>query len=1262
MANIKGITIEIGGNTTKLVAALRDVDKQVKGTQTELKEVDKLLKLDPGNTELLTQKQKLLADAIQGTKEKLEKEKIALEQLKNADQNETTKKQQENLKREIEKTTQELKKLEGQYKEFGSVAGKQLQVAGSKMQAAGKAITGVGYSFAPVSTAATAATVGIAKTAMDFESQMSKVKAISGATGEDFEKLKVKAREMGAKTAFSATEAGQAFEYMAMAGWKTEEMLNGIEGIMNLAAASGESLGSTSDIVTDALSAFGMKAKDSGRFADILTAAANNANTNVSMLGESFKYIASTAGAFNYSAEDVAIALGIMANAGIKGSQAGTTLNAALVNLIKPSEEQATAMAKLGLITTDTIKKIDFSKVEKASNKVKAATLNVNTAQAKYDEVLKKFPVSSSQAIAAHNKLEKAKLSLKNAEIDLRKAEQGKTETILGQNKLMADASGKTLNFRSVMDTLRATLGQTNIEIFDAEGNIKDYDGVMASAEKSGLNLTQMQVLQNAAIVFGKRSLPGMLALINASEEDYQKLAKAIDNSTYTLSNMNDRLLDSGIAWEKYTNIDDIKTYQDFIDKITSTIKTGIEEAGGDADKLNAVLQRVMKEYGLTAEDAQLVMKTVQESMSGTQGAASKTAETMLDNFKGRLTILKSTMQELALQLSEHLMPVLEDVVAYIKSWVEWFQNLDDSTKKTIVEVLLAFAALSPVLIIIGKVVTAIGSITTALGGLLTFVKSKVITEAVKAHLLGLKTYVTTTIFPAIKTAVSQFITYITSTVIPAISTAISGLCTWITSTALPAIGNFILAWGPYIAIIAAVAAAIYVIYDNWDLICKKCKELWDAFINWLADAGKNLAQFFSDLWNVICGVFGLAWDWISEIVKEKWKAFIEWFADVGKNLAQFFEDLWHIISGIFEVVWDWIGPIVKEAWNGIVDWFVEAGKNLSQFFSDLWDVICELFGIAWDWIADKIKSAWNGIAEWFAEAGENLSQFFSDLWDVICELFGIAWDWIADKIKSAWNGIVEWFVEAGKSFVQFFSNLWDSICDGVKSAWDWIAETIKDAWNGIVNWFIEAGKSFVLFFKNLWDSICSGVKNAWDWIADKIKGAWNGIVEWFVEAGKSFVDFFANLGESIWEAIKSAFSKVIDYVKGVINWIKEAMGFSVKTPKVDTSDSGTNSNTRALQNTAPAPVSWYKKAMDDAYILNSPTIFGMSGGRFLGGGEAGSEAIVGTAKLAGMIKDAVSSAINGGTTVIPVYIGQERIEEIVVRANNIANYRSGGR
>lgn len=207
--------------------------------------------------------------------------------------------------------------------------------------------------LAVLGAAVTASTGVVVKLGMDFESQMSKVQAISGATGDELLQLTDKAKEMGKKTKFSATESAQALEYMAMAGWKTDDMLGGLEGIMNLAAASGEDLASTSDIVTDALTAFGMAASDSGHFADILATASSNANTNVGMMGETFKYVAPVAGALGFSAEDTALAIGLMANSGIKAGQAGTSLRAILSRMAKPTKEVQSAMDELGISLTN---------------------------------------------------------------------------------------------------------------------------------------------------------------------------------------------------------------------------------------------------------------------------------------------------------------------------------------------------------------------------------------------------------------------------------------------------------------------------------------------------------------------------------------------------------------------------------------------------------------------------------------------------------------------------------------------------------------------------------------------------------------------------------------------------------------------------------------------------------------------------------------------------------------------------------------------
>lgn len=269
------------------------------------------------------------------------------------------------------------------------------------------------------------------KTTADFEAGMSQVQAISGATGEDLKALSDKAKEMGAVTKFSASESAEALKYMAMAGWDTQKMLDGLPGVMNLAAASGEDLGTVSDIVTDALTALGMKAEEAGHFADVLAQASSKSNTNVGMMGETFKYVAPLAGSLGYSCEDVATAIGLMANAGIKGSQAGTALRSVLTRMAKPTKESADAMQALGL------------------------------------------------------------------------------------------------------------------EITNADGSMKPLNNVMIQLRQSFSGLTEDQKASYAAMLGGQEAMSGLLAIVNASDEDFNKLVEQINNADGAAEQMANTMQDN---------------------------------------------------------------------------------------------------------------------------------------------------------------------------------------------------------------------------------------------------------------------------------------------------------------------------------------------------------------------------------------------------------------------------------------------------------------------------------------------------------------------------------------------------------------------------------------------------------------------------------------------------------------------------------------------------------------------------------------------
>lgn len=591
---IKGITIEIGGDTTKLTQALSKVDNALGKTKNNLKDLEKALKLDPGNAELLKDRQQELSHAINETKQRLEAEKEAYQQLANSDRTPESEEKMRQLKVQIDLDTAALKDLENQARESASVLGSQMQAAGEKVKEVGEKIKDVGEKVSKLGSDLTnkvtlpiVAAFGTAiKTTMDFDSQMSKVQAISGATADEFQDLRAFAREMGESTKYSATEAAEGFEYMAMAGWKTDQMLSGLPGILNLAAASGEELGTTSDIVTDALTAFGYSANDAAHFADILAAASSNANTNVSMMGESFKYAAPVAGALGYSAEDVAVALGLMANAGIKASQAGTSLRNIFQRMAKPTKESAEAMDRLGLsLYDDSGKMYSFREI---MDQIRNSMSNINAPVDEY--------VDSLEALDAQ--LESGELTQKKYD---------------------------------------AAVEELNLQTFGAEG-----------AEKA----------RAAAMLGGARAMAGLLAISNATEEDYEKLTKAVDNSSEAFA----RLADGSIV------------------------------------PLNEAL-----------ESGQEIMETY-------EGTAAAMAGVMQNNLGGDVTTLKSKLQELAISFGDLLTPALREASDAIKAIVDKLNSLDDEQKKNIIKVLAIVAAIGPVLIFIGNLIQAIGLITTAIG------------------------------------------------------------------------------------------------------------------------------------------------------------------------------------------------------------------------------------------------------------------------------------------------------------------------------------------------------------------------------------------------------------------------------------------------------------------------------------------------------------------------------------------------------------------
>ena len=299
---------------------------------------------------------------------------------------------------------------------------------------------------------------------MNFESAMAKVGAVSGANAEEIELLTEKAKEMGETTIFSATESAEAFNYMAMAGWKTEDMLNGIEGIMNLAAAAGSDLATTSDIVTDALTAMGYSAGDAGRLADVMAAASSNANTNVEMMGQTFQYAAPIIGALGMNMEDAAVAIGLMANAGIKGEKSGTALRSILTRLSAPPKECADAMDSLGISLTDNDGKM--KSLEKVMQDLRVAFSDLSeTQQTEYAKSLAgQEAMSGLLAIvnATESDFNKLTAAVDNSAGSAQKMADIMNDNVQGSLTLLkSNIEGKMIKvYESASDSIKTAIGE----------------------------------------------------------------------------------------------------------------------------------------------------------------------------------------------------------------------------------------------------------------------------------------------------------------------------------------------------------------------------------------------------------------------------------------------------------------------------------------------------------------------------------------------------------------------------------------------------------------------------------------------------------------------------------------------------------------------------------------------------------------------------------------------------------------------------------
>ena len=959
----------------------------------------------------LTKEEKDAAAQVSKTEERLSKQTVATNKSEQA---------LAELQGELQKTNKELKSAA--WDEWTKKADKATQV-----------MDNVGQKLMVVTGAVVAMGAAAVKTTADFDAEMSTVQSISGATGDDFDALRDKALEMGSTTAFSASEAASAMEYMAMAGWKTEDMLDGIAGVMNAAAASGEDLAATSDILTDGLTAFGMAASDSAHFADVLVAAGNNANTSVAMMGETFKYAGAVCGTLGITVEDCAIATGLMGNAGIKASQAGTALRSGLSKLIDPTKEAASAMEQYG------------------------------------------FSIATTE-----------------------------------------DGS---VDFMGTMRNLRAAMG--------------DLDAT-----------TQAQALST---IFGTEAMSGWAAIVSASDADFQSLTDAI--------------------------------------------------------------------YGC-------------------EGAAEAAAAVKLDNLSGQITILKSTIEGIAIQIGDILMPTIRNVVARIQEWAAAFAAADEDTKKTIMTVAGVVAAIGPLILGVSNVIKTVKNVVNA------FKLMKTGLAAVKVALAGVSAPVLAVV--AVVAALVAAFMHLWNTN-EGFRTAIIDIWNEIKNT----VGTFI----------EGLKERLGGMGITFESVSAAIKTVWNALCEFLAPVFEGAFQHISNTLTAVTNhILGVV-DFFIALFKGDWEGCWEAvkgiFANAWEYAKNTFSNWVTTIRGVADVILGWFGTDWNTVWSGICDFFVGLWEGVSTFFTNIWTSITTWITTTLNTIKTTFTNIWNAIKTTVSTVFNTIKNviqvgimFVVELVKAAFNLITLPWQFIwqncGDTITAAWEtiksavstainfvkDIITTVLNAVKSVV---SAAWNAIKTATSTAWNTIKTAISTVWNAIKSVVTTAINAVKTTVSTVWNAIKTATSTAWNSVKTTTSTIWNGIkstvssvvngiksaVSTAFNAVKSTVTSIFNSVKSsvtsIWNGIKSAITTPINAAKSAVSSVVDAIkskvtGFSWSLPKLKMPHLSISGSFSINPPSVPKfSISWYKTGA----IMDAATIFGMNGNTFLGGGEAGKEAIL---------------------------------------------------
>lgn len=740
----------------------------------------------------------------------------------------------------------------------------------------------------------------VVKTGMEFEQGMANVSAISGATGDELKALSEKAKEMGATTKFSAIEASDAMKYMAMAGWNSSQMIDGISGIMNLAAASGEDLASVSDIVTDSLTAFGLQAKDSAEFADILAVASSKSNTNVAMLGESFKNVAPVAGAMGYSVRDTTVALGLMANAGIKSSDAGTSLRSVMTRLAKPTADVSKALNQLGI------------EVTAADGSMKPLNELIPELQTKFAGLTESERGQYATMIAGKNAMSGFLSIVNSSPADF----QALTDAINdseGAAQKMADTMNDTVQGKLTL--LKSQFEGVKIAIFDALGSsqFKDVlqalsDGLKAAtpyltaftvAIGNGLFLA-IRVTQNIMSNFGsvmtamKPIVDGLKYLFSSFGQTIQAVfeSPAIEYFKSALQTVGDAF---NRAFSNTKAIDSITGL--FGELVTSVVDVASEVITALAPLLPAVVDII----GSIAQAAKSLLPPIVQIIKGAVKAVTPIIKSIASGVKSLFSAIAPLIEKLAV--------IISPVISIVSGVAQVLGNV-----------------LAPVITVISGLLTGVIKVVDVLFGVVVGVFN-----AIKAVFAPVVEFFAEK-FQVIQNVVMSAWDKIKGAVRP-VWDAIK--------TVWDAAAPYFQGIGDWINQVFGVVG-IY-IKGAFETAWTSIKFVWD-----------TATGFFSAVWDTIAGIFSV----VGSVLTGDWSGAWEGIKGIVGTWGDFFSGVWDGIKGIFASVGSWFGNTFSAAWNAVKSAF----SGVTGFFQNMWNTIKNTFVNIGTTIANGISGAFKSV------------------------------------------------------------------------------------------------------------------------------------------------------------------------------------------------------------------------------------------------------------------------------------------------------------